>query len=270
MRKLAIFFESEKGKRVKNMIIGLGAAVIMMGALFKLESWPGASIMLIAGLSIEAFIFALQGILPPHKDYYWEKIYPELDISPEVEGEGHGHSQAFKGSITEQLDEMLESSNIESKLIERLGQNLGKLGDNVEKLADIGDVSLATNEYSAKAREATVALSQMKDAYTGATESIKALGNASTDAQNFHTQMQMVTKNLSALNSIYEVELQDATTHIAAINKFYGTLADSTETLNASLSDARSYKEQLGQLSKNLASLNTVYGNMLSAMAIKA
>src|SRR6185436_10238026 len=103
MRKLAIFFESEKGKRVKNLIIGLGAAVVMMGALFKLESWPGASAMLICGLSVEAFIFALQGILPPHKDYYWEKIYPDLNISPEVEGESES---AYKGTITEQLDEM--------------------------------------------------------------------------------------------------------------------------------------------------------------------
>ncbi len=267
MRNLAIFFESEKGKRVKNMIIGLGAAVVMMGALFKLESWPGASIMLICGLSVEAFIFALQGILPPHKDYYWEKIYPDLNISPEVEGEGEGHT--YKGTITEQLDEMLENANVESRLIESLGKNLGKLGDNVEKLAEIGEVSLATNEYSAKAREATVALGQMKEAYTGATEAIQALAGASSDAQNFHTQMQVVTKNLASLNSIYEVELQDASTHIAAINKFYGTLSDATENLKDSVGDAKAYKEQIGALAKNLASLNSVYGNMLSAMAIR-
>jgi gliding motility-associated protein GldL len=268
MRKLAIFFESEKGKRVKNVIIGIGAAVVMMGALFKLESWPGASAMLIVGLSVEAFIFALQGILPPHKDYYWEKIYPELDISPEVEGESEGH-YAKKGSITEQLDEMLENANVESKLIERLGHNLGRLGDNIEKLAEIGEVSLATNEYAAKTREATVALSQMKEAYTGATESIRALANSTSDAQNFHTQMQLVTKNLASLNSIYEVELQDASTHIASINKFYSSLAEATENLKDTVSDAKVYKEQMGLLARNLSSLNNVYGNMLSAMAIR-
>ncbi|GIV33582.1 MAG: hypothetical protein KatS3mg031_1117 [Chitinophagales bacterium] len=267
MRKLAIFFESDKGKRVKNMIIGLGAAVVMMGALFKLESWPGASIMLIIGLSVEAFIFALQGILPPHKDYYWEKIYPGLDISPEVEGEEEGHS--YKGTITEQLDKMLEEANVESRLIENLGRNLGKLSETVERLSEVGEVTLSTNEYAAKAREATMALSQMKEAYVGATEAIKALSSASEDAQNFHTQMQLVTKNLASLNSIYEVELQDASTHIAAINKFYSTLADTTENLKESVSDAKAYKEQIGALARNLAALNTVYGNMLSAMAIR-
>ena len=266
MRKLALFFESEKGKRIKNLIIGVGAGVVMMGALFKLESWPGASTMLIIGLSVEAFIFTLQGILPPHKDYYWEKIYPELDISPEVEGESES---SYKGTITEQLDEMLENANIESKLIERLGQNLGKLGDNVEKLSDMGDVSLATNEYAAKTKEASQALSQMKDAYNGATESVRALANSTEDSQNFHTQMQLVTKNLASLNSIYEVELQDASTHIASINKFYGSLAEATENLKDTVSDAKVYKEQMGILARNLSSLNNVYGNMLSAMAIK-
>src|SRR5688572_29137526 len=117
MRNLAIFFESEKGKRVKNLIIGVGAAVVMMGALFKLESWPGASVMLISGLSVEAFIFFLQGILPPHKDYYWEKVYPDLDVAPD---HGDVESAAYKGSITEQLDDILSKSNVESKLIESL------------------------------------------------------------------------------------------------------------------------------------------------------
>lgn len=267
MRKLAIFFESEKGKRVKNLIIGLGAAVVMMGALFKLESWPGASAMLIIGLSVEAFIFALQGILPPHKDYYWEKIYPDLNISPEVEGESE--TPAFKGSITEQLDEMLENANVESKLIERLGHNLGKLGENVERLAEVGEVSLATNEYAAKAKEATKALSQMKEAYASATEAIKALGSGVGDAQNFHTQMQMMTKNLASLNAIYETELQDASSHLASINKFYGSLAEATQSLTDTVGDAKVYKEQMGILARNLSSLNTVYGNMLSAMAIR-
>jgi len=164
---------------------------------------------------------------------------------------------------------MLENANVESKLIERLGHNLGKLGDNVEKLSEMGEVSLATKEYAVKTKEATQALSEMKDAYSGATESVRALANSSEDAKNFHTQMQLITKNLGSLNSIYEVELQDASTHIASISKFYGSLAEVTENLQESVSDAKVYKEQMGILARNLSSLNTVYGNMLSAMAIK-
>lgn len=269
MRKLAIFFESSVGKRIKNMIIGVGAAVVMLGALFKLQSWPGASYMLIAGLCTEAFIFALQGILPPHKDYYWEKLYPDLDVSPEEEemSKGHVESQAYKGSITEQLDDMLDKANVESALIERLGQNLGKLGDNLEKMSDIADAGNATNEYSENARQAAQVLSEMKNAYQGATDAAQSLSSATEEANSYQEQMGILSKNISSLNSIYEVELQDASNHLKTINQFYGTLSSALENLNESVDDAQVYREQMANLSKNMTALNNVYGSMLSGMA---
>ena len=74
MNKLTEFFEQERGKRIKNLIIGVGASVVLIGALAKLEHWAFASTALIVGMSTEAFIFCLLGVLPPHKDYYWEKL----------------------------------------------------------------------------------------------------------------------------------------------------------------------------------------------------
>ena len=73
------FFKSKGFKYIKNLLIGVGAAVVLMGALFKLESWEGASQMLIIGLTVEAGIFLMLGLLGPEKDYYWEKLYPGLD-----------------------------------------------------------------------------------------------------------------------------------------------------------------------------------------------
>ena len=268
MRKLALFFETESGKRLKNLIIGLGAAVVMMGALFKLQHWPGAGAMLIVGLSVEAFIFALQGILPPHKDYYWEKLYPELDVSPEVEEAKAGHHEKpVKGSITKQLDEMLEEAQIETEMIQRLGKNLEKLGTNIEKLGEVSDAAAATGEYSARTKEASAALAQMKEAYAGATDAIQSLTSATSETRNYHEQVQAVSKNLSALNSMYELELQDANNHLKAMNKFYGSLVDAMNNMTESVEDTRKYKEEISTLSKNLSSLNRVYGNMLSAMS---
>ncbi len=241
MKGLALFFESETGQRVKNVIIGVGAAVVMMGALFKLQSWPGASIMLIAGLSTEAFIFLLQGILPPHANYYWEKFYPGLDVHPHLD-ENFAHSHDGKGgktSISQQLDTMLESANVETRLIENLGKNLGKLGDNVAKMSEIGDASLATNEYAAKTKEAIKSLGEMNNAYAHATNSIKALGDSTVKFQEYQAQITDVSKNLAAINSMYEVELKETT----------GSLKN---------------------LNKNLAGLNAVYGNMLAAMTMRA
>lgn len=242
MKGLALFFESETGQRVKNLIIGVGASVVLMGALFKLQSWPFASEMLIAGMSIEAFIFFLQGILPPHANYYWEKYYPGLDVHPHLDENfvhSHGNDKGGKKSISQQLDTMLEGANVETKLIENLGKNLGKLGDNVAKLSEIGDASLATNEYAAKTKEAIKSLGEMNNAYAHATSSIKALGDSTVKFQEYQAQITDVSKNLAAINSMYEVELKETTSSLKNLNK-------------------------------NLAGLNTVYGNMLAAMTMRA
>jgi len=74
MNSIELFFETKRGKYVKNLIIGLGASVVLMGALFKIQHWPGAGVMLTVGMCTEAFIFALLGLLPPHKVYYWERF----------------------------------------------------------------------------------------------------------------------------------------------------------------------------------------------------
>lgn len=234
MKGLALFFESSAGERVKNAIIGLGAAVVIIGALFKLMSWPGSGALLIAGLGTEAFIFALQGILPPHPHYYWEKFYPGLEVSPHLE-EMSTAKPLKKESVSEQLDEMLEKANIESKLIERLGANLGKLGDNVAKMSEVGEASVATTEFANKTKEAVAALDQMKSAYTNATSSIETLGKSTEQFIEYQSQIQSVSQNLASLNALYEQELTGTTGNLQALNK-------------------------------NLAGLNSVYGNMLTAM----
>jgi len=85
MKSLSLFFETTTGKYLKNLIIGVGAAIVLVGALAKLEHWAIAGTMLTVGMLTEAFIFTLLGILPPHKDYYWEKFYPGIDENPHVE-----------------------------------------------------------------------------------------------------------------------------------------------------------------------------------------
>lgn len=277
MKSLAIFFESNAGQRLKNVIIGVGASVVMVGALFKLQHWPYAGTLLIIGLLTEAFIFFLQGILPPHKDYHWEKIYPDLDISPHIEHRmiKKGKKKASKlaatahspkGSITEQLDDMLEKGNVEKEMIERLGDNLKKLGDNIESMNDVADAAGATSEYTNSARSAAEALGGVKAAYSEAADAMSSLANASQDTQAYHEQVQVVTKNLAQLNAIYELELQDTNTHLKTMNKFYQGLEDAMNNLTESVDDAETYKNQMAVLAQNLTSLNSVYGNMLNAM----
>ncbi len=147
---MASFIHSWFFARLKNFILGAGASVVLVGALFKILHWEGADIMLQIGMFTEAFIFLLLGVLPPHKDYHWEKIYPGLDIAPDVEYKkktGLAKGEA-KGTVTQQLDKMLEEAKVEKELIHRLGTNLQRFGENLEKLNDVTDAGAATQEYS--------------------------------------------------------------------------------------------------------------------------
>ena len=188
------FLKSKGFKYVKNLIIGVGAAVVLLGALFKLESWEGASQMLIIGLSTEAFIFLFLGLIGPDKDYYWEKLYPGLDdyhskIAPLTAGDVGEQPAGLNGEVVE-----------------------------------------------------------------------KQLGGMLTELQN-------MSKNLSSLKALQEVDFSGTSDQIKSMNNFYTKLNEAMADLGDSLDDTRRYKDQLSALNQNLGSLNSVYGNVLSAMA---
>ena len=277
MNSIALFFETKAGKYLKNFIIGLGAAVVLIGALAKIQHWPIANFMLPIGMITEAFIFTLLGILPPHKDYYWERYYPNLDENPHVEayrkgvkfqvpamaiGAGGGGNT----SATASLDKMLEEAQINPANLRRLNENFNRFGQTVEQMKDITDVTAATGAYTTAARETATALGQMKTTFQGATETMGVFNNASADAAKFHQQVTVLTQNLGSLNQIYEVELQDANNHLKAMNKFYSTLLNASDSMAASAEDAKAAREQIGALARNLTNLNSIYGNMLAAM----
>jgi len=275
MKSITLFFETSSGKYIKNVIIGVGAAVVLVGALAKLQHWPWAGTALIIGMCTEAFIFTLLGVLPPHKDYYWERFYPGLDQNPHVEaykkgvrfqptpisGIGGGNSSA-----TAALDKMLEEANLNPANLKKLNENFQRFGESVNQVKEITHVAAATNEYATKAKEAASALNQMKDTFLGATNTLSSFNNAAEETAKFHNQVTTLTKNLGSLNQIYEVELQDANNHLKAMNKFYSNLVNASEAMQSSADDASKAKEQIGLLAKNLSTLNQVYGNMLTAM----
>lgn len=277
MNSIALFFETKSGKYLKNLIIGLGASVVLLGALFKIQHWPGASLMLTAGMVTEAFIFALLGLLPPHADYYWERFYPDITENPHVEAykkgkelggkAAHGHAApAGGGDNTKALDKMMEEANITPANLKRLGENFQRFGKTVEQMKDITDVTTATGTYSQSAREAADALGQMKTTFIGATKTMGAFNAAAEDTTKFHEQVVVLSRNLGNLNQIYEVELQDANNHLKAMNKFYSNLVSASDAMASSAKDATNAKDQIGLLAKNLTVLNQIYGNMLSAM----
>jgi gliding motility-associated protein GldL len=161
---------------------------------------------------------------------------------------------------------LMNEAEINPASLKKLSEGFQKFNTSINQIKDVTDAVTATNEYSSKTKEATNALGVMKDAYIKSASVMASFNDASESTKQFHGQVQVLTKNLSSLNTIYELELQDTNNHLKAMNSFYGNLVQASETMQGSVVDAKKTQEQISLLAKNLSNLNNIYGNMLSAM----
>lgn len=180
------FLKSKMFKYIKNLLIGVGAAIVLIGALFKLESWPFASEMLIVGLSIEAFIFLFLGLIGPEPDYYWNKLYPGLNeydsnIAPLTADGAGAATPGLNGEVVEeQLGGMLNE-------LQGMSKSLGSL----KALQEV-DFTQTSDQ-----------LKGMNNFYTRMNESMSLLNNSLDDTKAYGEQLSALNKNLSSLNNVY-------------------------------------------------------------------
>lgn len=258
-------------------VYGIGAAVVILGAMFKLLHLEGAGIMLGVGLSTEAIIFFLSAFEPKHHEFDWTKVYPELAEDHEGPVAAKRSIKPTGDSVSKKLDNLLESNNIGPELVDSLGRGMKSLAETTNKLGKMGDAAVSTSEYSQSVRSAAENINKMNKSYAESVSSMVEMAsaskmataemtNASNDAKEYHTQVQGVTKNLGALNAVYEMELQDANSHIKAMNKFYSNLTQSMESMAKATGDAEQFKAEINKLTQNLSRLNSIYGGMINAM----
>ena len=253
--------------KVMPMVYGIGAAVVIVGALFKIRHLPGADLMLTIGLLTEAAIFFLSSFQPTSKDPDWSLVYPELSegYDPSTGNKSFG-AQSNGTGLTKKLDDMLKDANVTPEAIANLGQGLNRLSATTAQLGQLGEATNVTDEYTKKVRTAAQSLERINEAYSNTVEAVTAMSSATADAKEYHMQVQNVTKNLGALNAVYEMELQDANTHLKSMNQFYGTLSQAMTNMTNAGKDTEQFQKQVADLTGNLTSLNRVYGNMLNAM----
>ena len=257
-------------------LYGIGAAVVIVGAMFKIQHWPMAGLLLIVGLSTEAVIFFFSAFEPLHADPKWELVYPELAEAEEGEEEEHEAIEEVATDdenkeelpVTEQLDNMLEEAKIGPELIESLGTGLRSLSDNANKLSDISDASVATNDYVSSVRSAASNVTELSNTYSKASESLASISMTSEDGNHYADNLRSVSNKLQELNQIYDMQLQGSKEQMETTNQFYAGISDLMANLQASVEDTKKYKENISELSDNLSALNRVYGNMLNAMSV--
>ena len=204
--------EAKWYKAMMPKLYGWGAALVIIGALFKIEHLPGASLMLILGLSTEAIIFFFSAFEKPATEVDWSLVYPEL---------AHMEDPNSAKRPAQQLDDALAKAKIDNELIESLNEGLRSFGDSARQLNETVTAASGISEYN--------------------------------------SQIQEGVKNMNALNSLYELQLQTSNHQMEATTLFL-------QNLQSSVDDSKRFQEQVSSLADNLEQLNKVYGNMLTAM----
>ncbi len=207
-------------KKAMNFAYGMGASVVILGALFKIAHFEfgflTGTVMLTIGLVTEALIFALSAFEPVENDLDWSLVYPEL-----AGGESSGKKKEVKedaqGLLSQKLDAMLKEAKIDGDLMSSLGN------------------SIKNFEGAAKAISPTV------DSIAG--------------QKKYAEEMSLAAAQMESLNSLYKVQLESASRNAQANSE----IAENASKL----------KEQMQSMTSNIASLNNVYGGMLSAMSNK-
>lgn len=277
-------------------LYGWGASVVILGALFKINHYPGANMMLVVGLGTEAAIFFFSAFEPPHVEPDWSLVYPELA------GIYHGESEIEdmkKGDVVHQLDNMLEEAKIGDELIESLGNGLRALSESTSKLTEMSDASVATDEYVNNIKGASESASDLSMAYRktsdalnqdvniseeyfnnikGASESVANLTeiynqtaeSLSSDSSVYADQLNKISNNLAALNAVYELQIQGTNEHVESTSRMQEGMQQFLAKLNDSIENTALYKEELDILTRNVSALNNVYGKMLTAMNVSA
>jgi gliding motility-associated protein GldL len=266
--------QSKRYKRFMAYVYGWGASVVLLGALFKINHYKGASEMLLLGLSTEALIFFLSAFEPLHEQYDWSLVYPELagmDEGDELLRDDRSPS-AYKGKGGSLADEILERAQISNETIEKLGKGISKLSETTSALAEVSDATVATKAYidsAHKASQTMQGISQSSESYKELAESLKSnLTAVSQGSNNYAGHLDSLNKNLSALNAVYEIQLKGTDKYVKNSQEAYEGLNQMMDNLKHSVTDTERYRKEVTKLGDKLEALNTIYGNMLSAMNI--
>jgi gliding motility-associated protein GldL len=269
------FWDFNKTRTYRNLmakVYGIGASVVLIGALFKINHYAGADAFLAIGLGTEALIFFLSAFEDPHVEPDWSLVYPELaGMYHPVKG---AEIQKKRQTPTQQLDEMLKKANIDEKVIERLGTGLEKLSENAVKMADVTDAAAASKDFADNMKKAGQSAQQLGRVMN---EDVEASG---VYAQN----MQSVNQNAEVLSNAYVQAADILKGNLDSTEEFAGTvkqaavsaqslaesyqksalaLAKSVEALDFSSVSGEEYNQQSRKIAENLAALNAMYENQL-------
>ena len=289
------WYESYDGKNVVNIIYSAGASVVIIGALFKILHWPGASQVLMIGMFTEAFLFLIGTLEHPHPEFHWENVFPQLleyGTKPELLEEkskqprptllGAGVAgapvAAASGVAAAGAAESAKAPGLKDEDFKALKEGIGELAKTATQFAELGKVAqsgvklneklvaaeAATTEYAAKLANVGIATDNLSQAASGLSGAYAQIGadmkSVAEETKAYKAGVEQVGKSIASLNSVYELQLQSVKAQTEAQKDAAAAAKEAAEAQVAFANGAK-------QLQKQVADLNGIYGNMLNALA---
>ena len=291
--KMEMFLSSEKGKRVLNFLYSWGASIVILGALFKLLHLPYANQILFVAMITESMVFFISAFEHPNKEYHWEDVFPVLKSKnpmdrPNFEGSSAPtivHTTGNSSYDPEEIHHVGGTFNIAGNIdvseedTKNLSESIKKLSGAAEQISKMAELTEATQKYLnqlAGMSENMERFSQVTNSLTNASSSLLNSYKSITDnseginqnSQGYVQQMELLNRNITGLNSIYEIQLKSISSQIESIEHINGGLNRIREMYDGSVVDSSVFRNETEKMTRQLAELNQVYSRLLQAMTV--
>ena len=282
-RGLSAFISSDKGQRFFNFAYSIGAAIVIWGALFKILHLPGGNFLLSLGMGTEVLMFILTAFDRPPREYKWENVFPVFDTeNPEDRPDfatGEGVNGGAGGGGTVIIGGGTTAAPGSAQAAARQDIPTPVLSDNASPAEVMNSVTDATQLYLAQITDMTNELRHLQDttrALNGVSDTLLASYKAITEnseqitasSTGYVEQMQSLNRNISGLNTIYEIQLKSVSSQLDAIDTVNRGIKDIGDMYRHSSEQSARYCEETEKMAVYMAQLNSVYEKMITAMTI--
>ena len=300
-KKAGRFLKSDSGQRFFNFAYSIGAAIVILGALFKILHMPLGNLLLSVGMGTEVLMFVLTAFDKPEKEYHWEEVFPVLasqdpEDRPDFNtgggifiggsGGGTGDGEGYEGgdihiSAAEAKGAVgLPSGvNLSEEDTMSLSESIAKMAAASDQLSRMAELTDATQQYLSqmagiseqmqKLQATTTALNEVSQtllgSYRAITENSQTISDSSTGYVN---QMQALNQNISGLNTIYEIQLKSISSQLDNIDRVNRGLKDIRDMYEKSAAESAHYCDETEKMARYMKQLNSVYEKMVKAMTV--
>lgn len=294
--RLEMFLSSERGKRVLNFLYSWGASVVILGALFKLLHLPYANQILFVAMITESIVFFISAFEHPNKEYHWEDVFPVLksknpmdrpdfngtpistmiNSSDNIVDDDVNHTPNLNGGGSLNITGNLDITGEDTK---NLTESIKKLSGAAEQISKMAELTEATQKYL----EQLSGISEQMERFSKVTQSLTNVSDTllnsykcitdnsdgiSNNTQGYVQQMEQLNRNVSGLNTIYEIQLKSISSQIESIEHINSGLGRIREMYDGSVVDSSVFRNETEKMTRQLTELNQVYGRLLQAMTV--